>query len=75
LHFDAYPAGARAINSNQSNLAAFWTSTKSTFDQNSDKYNCRVIYPMIDAPYTGSRVIREDANPVGGMSVRCVKNN
>ncbi len=76
--FNAYPAGARQINSlvpqdglyDSKDLGVFWSATKSPRDVTPKKYYNYYLYP---ATYEDLYVLRADANYILGFSVRCVK--
>lgn len=80
VHFDAYPVGARQINSlvpqdglyESKDLGTFWSATKNSnrTGLTHDKYYNFYMYPR---SYNDVYVLRGDANMVIGMSVRCVK--
>ena len=80
VHFDAYPVGARQINSlvpqdglyESKDLGTFWSATKNSNRTGlaHDKYYNFYMYPR---SYNDVYVLRGDANMVIGMSVRCVK--
>lgn len=76
--FNAYPAGARQINTlvpqdglyEGKDLGVFWSATKSPRDVTPKKYYIYYLYP---ATYEDLYVLRGDANYILGFSVRCVK--
>ncbi len=80
VHFDAYPVGARQINSlvpqdglyESKDLGTFWSATinSNRTGLTHDKYYNFYMYPR---SYNDVYVLRGDANMVIGMSVRCVK--
>jgi uncharacterized protein (TIGR02145 family) len=80
VHFDAYPVGARQINSlvpqdglyESKDLGTFWSATINSNRTGlaHDKYYNFYMYPR---SYNDVYVLRGDANMVIGMSVRCVK--
>lgn len=77
--FDAYPAGARQINSlvpqdglyESKDLGVFWSATKSPRVVTPKKYYVYYLYP---ATYEDLYVFRDDANYILGFSVRCVND-
>lgn len=84
VHFDAYPTGARQINTlvpssdqqmyESKELTVFWSATKSLREITPDKYYTYYMYPRSNQG-PDMFVLRGDANKILGFSVRCVNNH
>jgi uncharacterized protein (TIGR02145 family) len=84
VHFDAYAAGARQINTlvpssdaqmyESKELTVFWSATKSLREITPDKYYTYYMYPRSNQG-PDMFVLRGDANKILGFSVRCVNNH